>query len=65
MTELKRLSPAKKARALDFSDGMYFGMGFWAAGFVFSFIIVPAMICAAFIVLSVLGTSLAELLPSR
>lgn len=70
MAELKRLSTtSQKATAtpkltsrLTFGEGFYFGLGLWTASFVFSFVIIPALICAAFIVLSILGISAGQIL---
>ena len=60
MTTLKKLSdrtapPPKKF--LTFTDGLNFGLGFFTAAFIFSFIIVPTVICMAAVAISVVGGS--------
>lgn len=44
------------------TDGFKFGLGFTLGSFVASLIILPAFACAGFIIMSILGTSLAALL---
>lgn len=53
-----------KAGELNFRQGFNFGLGFWTAAFIFSFIIVPAMFCSIVILLSVFGSALGGILPS-
>ena len=65
MATLKRLAqqlpearpvPGKPGRiGASFTDGLNFGLGFWTAGFIFSFVIVPAAVCLVLIILSALG----------
>lgn len=48
-------------RQARFTDGFNFGLGFFAAAFVFSFVIVPTIICLGALALTVVGGSLAGL----
>lgn len=52
------ITPDPDQPLLRFREGWFFGMGFFTAAFVFSFVIVPAIGCMAFIALSILGISL-------
>ena len=51
MSQLKRLKPNR----LTFTEGFNFGLGFFSAALVFSVIIVPALACGAFFILSAIG----------
>lgn len=59
MATVKKISPQKNAQliksVLTYRDGWNFGIGFFFAAFVFSFVIVPAIICMALSLLSILG----------
>lgn len=60
---LKALTKTAKpeSKRVTFSDGFRFGLGFWAAAFVFSFIIIPAIFCTLFLLISVAGLSIPAL----
>lgn len=53
-----RAEPPGVAVHLTIRDGWNFGIGFFVAAFIFTFIIVPAIACSALILISLLGISL-------
>ena len=44
---------------LTFKDGWNFGLGFFTAAFIFSFVIIPTVSCMMFLALTIFGASLA------
>ena len=62
--EFVKAVKTKKTGELNFRQGFNFGLGFWTAAFIFSFVIVPAMFCSIVILLSVFGSALGGVLPS-
>jgi hypothetical protein len=68
-TELKKLNtgatvqPKKITDRKDFtfSNGVNFGLGLATGFFIFSVVILPALTCAAFMILTMLGVSLGQL----
>ncbi len=50
-----RAAQAKNKIGATFTDGLNFGLGFWTAGFIFSFVIVPSAVCLVIIIVSVIG----------
>lgn len=68
-TELKKLNASTARPAIkpfdrkdfNFTNGFNFGFGLAAAFFVFSVVVVPMLICAGFVILSMLGISLGNL----
>lgn len=54
---IKPLKPRAK-QSLFFSDGFFFGCGFWVAGFIFFTVIIPLGVALVTITLAMLGIAI-------
>lgn len=58
---IKRLSPEIKPGPVNY--GFKFAFGFWFGSLLFFLVLLPAIACAVFILLAILGQSINQLVP--